>query len=122
MPAPPGVVVVSSDYVPSHRIVRTIGFVWGLTVRSRGLGGNMAASLRTLSGGEITEYTEMLEQARREAMGRLIMHAQSLGANGIISARFDSSEIGGVMSEILAYGTAVIIERDGVTAQPVSLR
>ena len=121
-PAVPGVVVVSTPYIPGHRIVRTIGFTWGLIVRARGIGGNFMAQLRTIPGGEIKEYTEMLDQARHEALWRLIGHAQSLGANAVVSARFDSSEIGGIMSEILAYGTAVVVEPDGASSQPVSLR
>ncbi len=118
----PGVMVVSTNYVPGHRIVRTIGFTWGLIVRARGIGGNFMASLRTIPGGEIKEYTEMLDQARHEALWRLIAHAQSFGANAVVSARFDSSEIGGIMSEILAYGTAVVVERDDAQVQPVTLR
>jgi len=118
----PGMAVVSTPFVPGHRIVRTIGFTWGLIVRSRGIGGNVMASLRTIPGGEIKEYTEMLDQARHEALWRLIQHAQSLGANAIVSVRFDSSEIGGVMSEILAYGTGVVIEKDEANPQPVTLR
>src|SRR5436309_8248185 len=118
----PGMVVVSTPFVPGNRIVRTIGFTWGLIVRSRGIGGNVMAQLRTIPGGEIKEYTEMLDQARHEALWRLIGHAQSLGANAVVSARFDSSEIGGIMSEILAYGTAVVVEPDGASSQPVSLR
>ena len=115
-------VVVSTPFVPGHRIVRTIGFTWGLIVRSRGIGGNVMASLRTIPGGEIKEYSQMLDQARHEALWRLIQHAQSLGANAIVSVRFDSSEIGGVMSEILAYGTGVVIEKDEASPQPVTLR
>ena len=118
----PGMVVVSTPFVPGHRIVRTIGFTWGLIVRSRGIGGNVMASLRTIPGGEIKEYSQMLDQARHEALWRLIQHSQSLGANAIVSVRFDSSEIGGVMSEILAYGTGVVIEKDAASPQPVTLR
>src|SRR3989441_12497787 len=118
----PGITVVSTPLVPGHRIVRRIGFTWGLIVGARGIGGNFMASLRTIPGGEIKEYTQMLAQARHEALWRLIQHAQSLGANAIVSVRFDSSEIGGIMSEILAYGTAVVIEKEDATAQPVTLR
>ena len=118
----PGLMVVSTNYVPGHRIARTIGFTWGLIVRARGLGGNFMAGLRTIAGGEIKEYTEMLDQARHEALGRLMQHALSMGANAVVSARFDSSEIGNIMSEILAYGTAVVIEPDESKIQPVSLR
>ena len=119
---PPNIIVVSTNYVPGFRIVRTIGFTWGLIVRSRGIGGNLMAQLRTIPGGEIKEYTEMLDQARHEALFRLIAHAQSLGANAIVSVEFDSSEIGGIMSEILAYGTAVVVEPESAAPQPVSLR
>lgn len=119
---PPGIFVVSTPFVPGYRIRTVIGFTWGLTVRSRGLGGNIAASLRTLGGGEITEYTQMLDHARWEALQRLMAHAQSIGANAVIGAAFDSSEIGDIMSEILAYGTAVVVEKDDTTAQPVTLR
>jgi len=118
----PGITVVSTPFVPGHRIVRTIGFTWGLIVRARGIGGNFMASLRTIPGGEIKEYTQMLDQARHEALWRLIQHAQSLGANAIVSVRFDSSEIGGIMSEILAYGTGVVVEKDESQPQPVTLR
>ncbi len=120
--APAAMTVVSTNYVPGCRIVRTIGFVWGLVVRSRGIGGNFMASMRTIGGGEIKEYTEMLEQSRQEALGRLVNHAGSLGANAVVSTRFDSSEIGGIMTEILAYGTAVVIEAETVAPQPVTLR
>lgn len=118
----PDLMVVSTPYVPGFRVTRTIGFTWGLVVRSRGIGGNLMAGLRTIPGGEITEYTEMLDQARFQALERLKKHASSLGANAIIGARFDSSEIGQNMEEILAYGTAVLVEADGAPAQPVSLR
>ncbi len=114
--------VVSTNYIPGYRIARTIGFTWGLIVRSRGIGGNLMAQLRTIPGGEIKEYTEMLDQARYEALGRLMEHARSLGANAIIGVDFDSSEIGGIMTEILAYGTAVVVEPETAQAQPVTLR
>ena len=81
-----------------------------MVVRSRGLGGNIMASLRSIAGGEITEYTQMLEEARRHAVDRMVQNATIMGANAIIMMRFDSSEIGQTMSEIVAYGTAVVIE------------
>ncbi len=120
-PPPPGVTVVSTPFLPGHKIVNTIGFTWGLVVRSRGLGGNIMAGLRTIPGGEITEHTEMLDHARYDALMRLMEHARSLGANAVISARFDSSEIGQAMSEILAYGTAVVVQKDDAARQAVSL-
>jgi uncharacterized protein YbjQ (UPF0145 family) len=79
-------------------------------VRSRGLGGNIAAGLRSIVGGEIKEYTQMIEEARRHAIDRMIENATAMGANAVVMMRFDSSEIGQTMSEIVAYGTAVVIE------------
>ena len=115
-PVAPGkyedIIVVSSNHVPGYRAVETIGFVYGLTVRSRGLGGQIGAGLRSIAGGEIKEYVTMMEHARQEAIDRMIEHAKELGANAIISARFDSDSISNVMQEILAYGTAVIIEKE----------
>ena len=104
-----GVLVVSSNWIPGHPILETRGFIYGLTVRSRGLGRNITAGLRSLAGGEIREYVEMMQHARDEALYRLVEHAKAVGANGIISAYFDSSEISDYMQEILAYGTAVVI-------------
>lgn len=105
-----GVLVVSSNWIPGYKIVETRGFIYGLTVRSRGLGKNITAGLRSIAGGEIHEYVEMMQHARDEALYRLVGHAKSVGANGIISAYFDSSEISDYMQEILAYGTAVVVD------------
>lgn len=104
------VVTVTTPTVSSMRIVRTLGMVFGLVVRSRGLGGNVVAGLRSLAGGEIKEYTEMLEQARQHALDRMKANAAELGANGVVAMRFDSAELGQTMSEIVAYGTAVALE------------
>ena len=87
-----------------------LGQCFGVVVRSRGLGGNIAAGLRSLVGGEITEYTQMLEEARRHALDRMVTNATVMGANAVVMMRFDSSEIGQTMSEIVAYGTAVILD------------
>ena len=103
--------VVTSEYITGHRITDTKGQVFGVVVRSRGLGGNIMAGLRSLVGGEIKEYTELLEEARRHATDRMVENASAMGANAIIMMRFDSSEIGQTMSEIVAYGTAVVVER-----------
>src|SRR5674476_1393198 len=105
-----GVLVVSSNWIPGYKIVETRGFIYGLTVRSRGLGRNITAGLRSIAGGEIHEHVEMIQHARDEALYRLVGHAKSVGANGIISAYFDSSEISDYMQEILAYGTAVVVD------------
>jgi uncharacterized protein YbjQ (UPF0145 family) len=103
-------IVVTTDEVSGHRIVEMKGQVFGLVVRSRGLGGNIMAGLRSLGGGEITEYTELLEDARRHAVDRMIKNATAMGANAVIRMQYDSSEIGNTMSEIVAYGTAAVIE------------
>ena len=104
-----GVLVVSSNWIPGYTIAATRGFIYGLTVRSRGLGRNITAGLRSLAGGEIREYVEMMQHARDEALYRLVEHAKAVGANAVISTYFDSSEISDYMQEILAYGTAVVI-------------
>jgi uncharacterized protein YbjQ (UPF0145 family) len=103
-------IVVTTEEVSGHRIVEMKGQVFGLVVRSRGLGGNIMAGLRSLGGGEITEYTELLEDARRHAVDRMIQNATAMGANAILRMQFDSSEIGQTMSEIVAYGTAAVIQ------------
>jgi len=103
-------IVVTTEDVTGHRIVETKGQVFGLVVRSRGLGGNIMASLRSIAGGEITEYTSLLEDARRHATDRMVANASAMGANAVVRMMFDSSEIGQTMSEIVAYGTAVVIE------------
>ena len=115
------IIIVSTPYVPGCKITKTIGFTWGLIVRSRGLGRNITAGLRSLAGGEIHEYTELLNQSREEALGRLREHAGSLGANAVVGVAFDSSDIGQVMTEILAYGTAVTVEKETAPASPVRL-
>ncbi|MEJ2216740.1 MAG: heavy metal-binding domain-containing protein [Gemmatimonadota bacterium] len=103
-------IVVTSEYVAGQRIAETKGQVYGVVVRSRGLGGNIMAGLRSLFGGEIKEYTELLEEARRHAVDRMVRNAKAMGANAVIMMRFDSSEIGQTMSEIVAYGTGVVVE------------
>ncbi len=105
-------IIVTTPFVGAHRIVENKGMVFGLVVRSRGLGGNLMASLRSLGGGEIHEYTSLLEDSRRQAIDRLVSNATLLGANAVVSMRFDGSELSGTMSEIVAYGTAVVVEPD----------
>ena len=102
--------VVTTENVPGQRVTQVKGQVFGIVVRSRGLGGNILAGLRSIIGGEIPEYTEMLEEARRHALDRLVMNAKLMGANAVVMMRFDSAEIGQTMSEIVAYGTAVVLE------------
>lgn len=112
-------IITTTPYVAGHRVVETKGQVFGLVVRSRGLAGNISASLRSLVGGEIHEYTELLEDTRRQAIDRMVKNATVMGANAVISMRFDSSELASSMSEIVAYGTAVTVEPDASAPQPL---
>jgi uncharacterized protein YbjQ (UPF0145 family) len=102
--------VVTTENIAGYRVKDVKGQVFGVVVRSRGLGGNIMAGLRSIVGGEITEYTQLLEEARRHAVDRMVKNARLMQANAIVMMRFDSSEIGQTMSEIVAYGTAVIVE------------
>ena len=102
--------IVTTENIPGHTVREVKGQVFGVTVRSRGIGGNMMAGLRTIVGGEITEYTQMLEEARRHAIDRMVESALLRKANAIVMMRFDSSELGQSMSEIVAYGTAVVVD------------
>ena len=110
-------IVVTTPYLAGHRVRESKGMVFGLVVRSRGLGGNIMAGLRSLGGGEIHEYTSLLEDTRRQALDRMVKNATLMGGNAVISMRFDSSEIASTMSEIVAYGTAVTIEPDASASQ-----
>jgi uncharacterized protein YbjQ (UPF0145 family) len=104
-------IVVTSEYVAGYRVKESKGQAFGVVVRSRGLAGNVIAKLRSIVGGEITEYTELLEEARRHAVDRMVKNATTMGANAVVMMRFDSSEIGQTMSEIVAYGSAVVLEK-----------
>jgi uncharacterized protein YbjQ (UPF0145 family) len=103
-------IVTTTENIPGMRVTRVIGEMFGLTVRTRGVGGNLAAGFRSLAGGEVKSYTKLLEDARREAIDRLVQSATAAGANAVVMMRFDSSEMGQTMSEIVAYGTAVVVE------------
>src|SRR5580692_7133990 len=102
--------VATTERVAGYHVKETLGQTFGVVVRSRGIGGNIMAGLRSIVGGEITEYTQLLEEARRHAVDRLVKNATAMGANAVIMMRFDSAEIGQTMSEIVAYGTAAVIE------------
>ncbi len=104
--------ITTSIDLPGYEIIAVQGEVFGLTVRSRNIGAGCIAGLRSIGGGEIPEFTQLLSQSRNEAMARMVQEAQRRGANAIISMRFDSGAIG-QWSEICAYGTAV-------TAQPIT--
>ena len=110
-------IVATTPFAAGHRVVESKGHVYGLVVRSRGLGGNIAAAVRSLAGGEIKEYTQLLEDTRRQAIDRMVQNATLMGANAVISMRFDSSELGSTMSEIVAYGTAVVVQPDASAPQ-----
>jgi uncharacterized protein YbjQ (UPF0145 family) len=110
-------IVATAPFIAGHRVVETKGQAFGLVVRSRGLTGNLVAGLRSLAGGEIHEYTQLLEDTRRQALDRLIQNSTLMGANAIISMRFDSSEMASYMTEIVAYGTAVVVVPDATALQ-----
>ncbi|WP_296002899.1 heavy metal-binding domain-containing protein [Rugamonas sp.] len=103
--------IVTTENIPGYRVVEVKGQVFGVVVRSRGLAGNLMAGLRSIFGGEITEYTSLLEEARRHAVDRMVRNTKLMNGNAVVMMRFDSSEIGQTMSEIVAYGTAVVIEK-----------
>ncbi len=104
--------VSTTEKVAGYRTTETIGQVFGVVVRSRGLGGNIVAGLRSIVGGEIKEYTALVEDTRRHAIDRLVMNAQLMGADAVVMMRFDSGSIGQTMNEVVAYGTAVRLERE----------
>jgi uncharacterized protein YbjQ (UPF0145 family) len=103
-------IITTSNWVPGYKVVKTIGYVQGLTVRSRGLGGNIVAAIRSLFGGEIHEYVDLCADARDQAIKRMIASAEEKGANAIISLNFDSNELATSMNEIIVFGTAVVVQ------------
>ncbi len=94
---------------PDYTVQRSVGMVYGVIVRSMGLARGIGAGLKSLAGGEVKQFTRLVEDSRRHALDRMIENAKLLGANGVISMRFDSSEVGQSLTEIVAYGTAVIL-------------
>ncbi len=102
--------VATTNDLAGFRIVRHIGVVRGVTVRSRNVLAGIGASLQTLVGGNITIYTKLAEQARQEAFDLLVRHAEEVGANAIIAMRYDANEISAGVTEVLAYGTAVVVD------------
>ncbi len=103
--------VTTAFDLPGYRIVRSVGLVRGIIVRSRSIFGNIGASLQTIVGGNITLFTDMCEKTREDAMELLMEHAASRGGNAIIGVRYDANEIMQGVTEVLAYGTAVVAER-----------
>lgn len=102
-------IVVNTDYIPGKEITETLGLVKGSTVKSKWFGKDILAGLRNLVGGEVKEYTELLAEAREEALQRMIKEAEKLNADAVINVRFSTSAISDMASEMLAYGTAVKI-------------
>jgi uncharacterized protein YbjQ (UPF0145 family) len=102
--------VVTTENIQGYQVAETFGQCFGVVVRSRGLGGNIMAGLRSIVGGEILEYTQLLEESRRHAVDRMVANATLMGANAVVMMRFDSSGMGQTMTEIVAYGTAVRVE------------
>lgn len=102
--------VTTALELPNFRIARNIGLVRGITVRSRSIVGNFLGGLQTLFGGNITIYTELCEQARSETYRDMVQHARLLGANAIIGVRYDATELMSGLTEVLCYGTAVVVE------------
>jgi len=103
-------IITNTDAIAGKKITKTIGLVKGSTIRAKHVGKDIVAALRTLVGGEIKEYTEMLEEARNVALQRMIREAESLGADAVINVRFATSQVMTGAAELLAYGTAVRIE------------
>ena len=105
--------VVTTNELEGYRVVRHLGLVRGLTVRSRSVVGNLGAAIQIFFGGNITVYTKLAEQTRQEAFNLLVAHAQEMGANAVIAMRYDANEIAAAVTEVLAYGTAVVVEPIG---------
>jgi uncharacterized protein YbjQ (UPF0145 family) len=102
--------VTTAFELPGHRVVANLGIVRGIVVRSRSLVGSIGAALQTLFGGNITLYTQLCERARDDAYELMLRHAREMGANAVIGVRYDATEIGPGITEVLAYGTAVKID------------
>ncbi|HKW89217.1 MAG TPA: YbjQ family protein [Candidatus Acidoferrales bacterium] len=103
--------VTTGVEIPGYRVVRTLGLVRGLIVRSRSIFGSIGAGLQTLVGGNITLYTDMCEKTREDALELLMQHAAAIGANAILCVRYDANEVMQGVTEVLAYGTAAVVER-----------
>lgn len=99
--------------LPGYRVVKSFGVVRGIIVRSRSIIGNFGASIQAIFGGNITLYTELCERARGDAFSQMLTHAGELGANAVIGVRYDATEIGNGITEVLCYGTAVFVQPAG---------
>ena len=103
-------IIITADRVTGKRVVRTLGLVRGNTIRARHIGKDIMAVMRNIVGGEVSEYTKLLAESREQALDRMVEEARGLRANAIISLRFSTSMIMGGSAELLAYGTAVVLE------------
>lgn len=103
--------ITTSTSLEGYKITKQLGLVRGITVRSRSILGNMAGGFMTIFGGKSTIYTELCEKAREEALQLMIKHGEELGCNAIINMRYDANEVMNGLTEVLAYGTAVIVEK-----------
>ena len=106
----PNNLITSANDLPGYRIVRNVGIVRGIIVRSRSIVGTIGAGLQSLFGGNITLWTELCELTRREAFDLMAQHAQDAGGNAVVGMRYDTTEIAQGVAEVLAYGTAVVVE------------
>jgi uncharacterized protein YbjQ (UPF0145 family) len=104
------VIVVNTESVEGKRVVRTLGLVRGNTIRARHLGRDITALLRNIVGGEISEYTKLFAESREQAIDRMVEEAESLGANAVVNVRFTTSMVMTAAAELMAYGTAVVVE------------
>ena len=100
--------VATTNDLAGHKIVRNLGVVRGIVVRSRSIVGTIGASIQSLFGGNITLYTSLCERARADAYDLMVQHAQAMGANAILAMRYDANEVAAGITEVLAYGTAVV--------------
>ncbi len=105
-------IVVTSDSIPGRRVVKTLGLVKGNTIRARHMGKDILAGLKGIVGGEISEYTKMVAESREQSLDRLVEEAESLGANAVVAIRFTTASMMQGAAELLAYGTAVIVEEE----------
>jgi uncharacterized protein YbjQ (UPF0145 family) len=103
--------ITTSTTLEGHRVLRNLGVVRGITVRSRSLFGNLAGGLQTLLGGQISIYVDLCEKTREEAFQYMMQHAAERGANAILNMRYDANEVMTGVTEVLAYGTAVVVEK-----------
>lgn len=103
-------IVTTADSIPERKVIKTLGLVRGNTIRARHLGRDIAAVFRNMIGGEITEYTKLMGESREQAIDRMVNQAAELGANAVVAARLTTSMLMGGAAEIVAYGTAVVVE------------